>query len=285
MRYRPFNRNGVSSSAITLAVPTLRENDAFKLTCAALEHGINSFEITAGDEAAAGAMARAIPSVGRRVLVMMLRVERLERADDLTQMVRAALHRSGAEYFDAVVLDEACAPTPRTLDQIEALKAARLVRMAGLASDSDAADQATTQPGFDLLSATYNIRSGWPERNRIKAAATHGLTVVGRNFHIDPAKAAKAEAAPKGLGRLFKKASPEIQRAYDFLNRTPGWTAEQISLTYALTEPTLATVRVETASAPLLEQLVGAVERQLPSSVATHIEVAHVATLSDAGAA
>jgi aryl-alcohol dehydrogenase-like predicted oxidoreductase len=285
MRYRPFTPSGLSTSAVTLAVPALREHDAFKLICAALEHGINSFDIAAGDEAAAAALGRAIPSVGRNVIVLTLTIERVDRSEDIFPLAKQALRATGAQYLDALVLREDGAPTEVTRRQIQSMKAARRLRLAGVAADGDGADQALAAPGLDLLGTSYNVSSGWPERNRIKAAGAQGMTIVGRNFHIDPARPAKVEAA-KGLGRLFKKApAPQVQRAYDFMSTTPGWTSEQISLVYALSEPALATVRVETASIPLLGELAEAVDKVLPSNVATQIELARVASLADASAA
>ncbi|MGC1302441.1 MAG: aldo/keto reductase [Caulobacteraceae bacterium] len=287
MRYRPFNRSGLSTSAITVAIPagSLRETDAFRLICTALEHGINSFDIADGDEAAAAALRQAIASVGRGVLVLTLRLERVDADEELTPTVRTALHTSGAGFFDVLMLDEACALTPRTCEQIEALKAARLVRMAGMAGDREGAEAALAAPEIDVLSTTYNLRSGWPERNRLKAASTRGMTLVGRNFSVDPARAVKLES-PKGLGRLFRKPPPaQVQHAYDFMKETRGWTPHQISLAYALTEPSLATVQVETASPALVEELAGTVERQLPAGVTAQIELARVAILAEANAA
>jgi aryl-alcohol dehydrogenase-like predicted oxidoreductase len=285
MRYRPFTPSGLSTSAVTLAVPAMREHDAFKLICAALEHGINSFDIAGGDEAAAAALGRAIPSVGRNVIVLTLTIERVDRTEDIFPFAKLALRASGAQYLDALVLREDGAPSDITLRQIESMKSARRLRLAGVAADGEGADQALAAPGLDLLGATYNVSSGWPERNRIKSAAARGMTIVGRNYHIDPARPTKVESA-KGLAKLFKKAPPpQVQRAYDFMNATPGWTAEQIGLVYALAEPALATVRVETASIPLLGELSEAVDRVLPSHVATQIELARVASLADASAA
>lgn len=285
MRYRPFTLSGLSTSAVTLAVPAMREHDAFNLICAALEHGINSFDIAGGDEAAAAALGRAIPSVGRGVIVLTLTIERVDRTEDIFPFAKMALRASGAQYLDALVLREDGAPSDITLRQIESMKTARRLRLAGVAADGDGADQALAVPGLDVLGATYNVSSGWPERNRIKAAAARGMSIIGRNYHIDPARPVKAEGA-KGLGRLFKKAPPaQIQRAYDFMSTTPGWTAQQIGLVHALMEPALATVRVETASIPLLGELAEAVDRVLPPNVATQIELARVASLADASAA
>jgi len=281
VRYRPFNHSGLSTSALTLAIPagSLREREAFKLICGALEHGINSFEVADGDEAAAGALRQAIASVGRRVLVLMLRACGVDAGNDLAATVRAALHASDAQYFDVLMLDEACALGPAQLAQVEDLKTARLIRMAGLAGDGEIADRGVGLAQLDVVSIPYSFRSGWPERNRIKAATTRGMTIVGRDFHVDLVRAARGQG-PRGLGRLFHKPNAQEQQAYSFLQTTRNWTADQIGLAFALTEPALATVQVETTSAVLVEQLAQTVERELPAGVAAQIELARFAALS-----
>ena len=61
---------------------------------------------------------------------------------------------------------------------------------------------------------------------------------------------------------------------YEFLTNTPGWSAEDICLGYALTEPSLATVRVTADSPQEVERLAAVVERDLPTGVCAQIEMA-----------
>ena len=104
------------------------------------------------------------------------------------------------------------------------------------------------------------------------------MAILGFGAHIDAARSAVEEHAPKGgLRRLFHRPSPQVAHAYDFLHATPGWTAEQLTLAYALTEPALASVVVETADRRNLEVVAAAVERELPSAAAAQIEIARIA--------
>ncbi|MFT4255208.1 MAG: aldo/keto reductase, partial [Caulobacter sp.] len=71
---------------------------------------------------------------------------------------------------------------------------------------------------------------------------------------------------------------------YDFLDSTPGWTAQELCLGYALTEPSLATVQVITRKRDKLEALAQVVERDLPTGCAAQIEMARFSAEQAAGA-
>jgi hypothetical protein len=87
-----------------------------------------------------------------------------------------------------------------------------------------------------------------------------------------------AEAAPlRGLSRLFQRAPAAVEAdadPYEFLHRTPTWTAAEIALAYALTEPSLATIRVRTTDLATLDRLAKTVERELPNGASAQIEMA-----------
>ena len=70
---------------------------------------------------------------------------------------------------------------------------------------------------------------------------------------------------------------------YRFLDTTPGWTAEQLCLGYALTEPSLATVQVEVEDPEHLASLAEITERDLPAAVAAQIEMARFSAEREAG--
>ena len=278
MRYRPYTSTGLSSSAITLALrPDAPAQVAYQLVCTALECGINSFSFAAGDIAAAEAMRQAVVIAGRRVLILMLRLD-LD-GPPFERQVRGALAASGATYLDALMLDQ---PPPDVLSsaelaQLDALRAARLTTRLALAADGPKAEAYMAKLNFDLLAIRYNICAGWPERNLLKHAAQRGMTVLGYGPHIDPAEPAPASPIIKGLARFMRRpqiANPEV---YAFLDETRGWTGPQITLAYALTEPGLASVMVEPDNPDELERLSEAVERELPAGVAAQIEIARFA--------
>jgi aryl-alcohol dehydrogenase-like predicted oxidoreductase len=278
MRYRPLGATGLSVSALTLVFPDgeLDEAGAYRLACSALEHGVNSFEFAEADATAASAMRQVIGSVGRKLLVLSLRLD-ASAAGGAGARVREAARASQAEPFDVVMLPR---PDPRLA---EALRRERFTRMVGVEGDDDTLDLALRTGGVEALAAPYSMRSGWPERNRIKAAVAQGVSVIGRDFHV--AEPGGNPNGRRGLARLFRRSADAGPDPYAFLKETPGWTAEQIGLAFALSEPALATVQVRTASLPLVQQLAQAVDRELPPGLSAQIEIARFAALGtpDAG--
>ncbi|WP_174301276.1 aldo/keto reductase [Caulobacter sp. S45] len=278
MRYRPYTSTGLSSSAITLSLRAGQTAaQAHRLTCAALELGVNSFSFAAGDIGAAEALRQAVAVAGRRVLIVMLRLD-LD-GPPFERQVRTALAASGATYLDALMLDQ---PAPGVLTrselaELEAVRQARLTTRLALAGDALTTDEYLPKIDFDVLAIRYNICSGWPERNLLKHAAQRGMTILGYGPHIDAAEPTPSAPVIRGLARLIRRphmASPEV---YAFLDQTRGWTGPQITLGYALTEPGLASVIVEPDSPQTLESLAEAVERELPAGVAAQIEIARFA--------
>ncbi len=285
MRYRPFNNTGLSASAITLLLDDshMRPGERIKLVKAALEAGINSFELAGHNPETAQAVEWAIKAVGRRVLVVSLRIDR-EREDamsvftpdHLRKRITNALLHTGARYLDAVVLNDP-GPDEVSAESIKALRAAKSahqVSQIGLSGSGPATDAYIACGRFDLLATGFGVKSGWIERNRIKAAQDLGMTVTGYNFDVEAAPERAAALRPKGLKGLFFKSDPAVVHAYDFMRRIRGWTAEELGLAFALTEPALASVRVAAKSIDHLQSLAAAVERELPSGFGAQIEMA-----------
>jgi aryl-alcohol dehydrogenase-like predicted oxidoreductase len=285
MRYRPFNNAGLSASAITLSLDDtdMRPGERIKLVNAALEAGVNSFELTAVNPDVAKAVEWAVKSVGRRVLVINLRIDRgggdsrsSFTPDRLRSQIAAALRHTGVQYLDAVVLgdpaeDEVSAESIKVL---QSAKSARQIGQIGIAGRSSATDKYIAGGLFDLLATGFGVKSGWIERNRIRAAQDLGMIVMGYDFDIEAAPERAAAMRPKGLKGLFFKPDPAIVHAYDFMHEARGWTAEELGLAYALTEPALATVLVGARSIDHLQGLAAAVERELPSGLGAQIEMA-----------
>jgi aryl-alcohol dehydrogenase-like predicted oxidoreductase len=287
MRYRPFNKTGLSASAITLLLDdtAMKAGERLKLVNTALELGVNSFELAALNPEVAQAMQTAIKAVGRGVLVITLRIGRdgasVFTPDGLRGQIAKALAHTGAQHLDAIVLDDPAEGdiSSASIRALEAAKSARQIRQIGLSGAGAVTDKYMRSGQFDLLATGFGVKSGWIERNRIKAAQDLGMTVTGYDFDIEAAPERSAVEKPKGLKGLFaKKPEAAVVHAYDFLRDTRGWTAEELGLAFALTEPALASVRVETRSIKHLQGLAEAVERELPSGVAAQIEMARFTT-------
>jgi aryl-alcohol dehydrogenase-like predicted oxidoreductase len=288
MRYRPFNHAGLTVSAITLslddATMTLAERQA--LIYAALEAGINSFELASTAPEVTGALRAAIEAVGREMLVLTLHLDAFAMASGkaldqaaLDAQVWAALDGLAVARLDAILLDEPAQPgqSNAMISALHRLKKDGAVHMIGLAGPGNSVDTHILSGAIDVFATPFGLESGAGERKRMNAAAVRQITVLGYGYddHL------LADAAPpheaKGLARLFKKPPPKAAGVYDFLRAVPGWAAEEVALAFALTEPAIASMRVQTTSISQLERLAAAVERPLPVGVAAQIEMARLA--------
>ncbi len=288
MRYRPFTRSGLSASAITLVLDDgpMRAAERVKLLRAALESGVNSFEL-AGCGEVVEILADAVAAVGRRAVVLSLSVGRAAGGlpdfapAALTAAVETALERTRAERFDVITLEKPDVGelSPEAIDALERVRTQGGARMIGLSGGGAATDAYMAARSFGVLATAFNLKSGWPERNRIKSAVARGMTIVGYDYELEPVRRA-AEAPGRGLGRLFRRPAAPREHAYDFMQQTPGWTAAQIGLAYALTEPALASVRVRAGSAEEFQVLAEVADRELPAGVAAQIEMARFAEVA-----
>jgi len=283
MRYRPFGNSGMTVSAITLRLSDqsrLRANEWRALIFTAIENGINSFQIDGESPALLQGAAEAFASVERRLLFLTWRVR--EEAGQFTdavveRMMASVFDDLGLDYLDLVLINDPLGPDlPAGGDAaLRTLHEGRAIRGLGVASRGDV-DPALTSSGLvTALSSPFNLSSGWAERNRVRAAVSQNLAVIGEDFW--PQALREINNKP-----LFQKPSLWRRRSdpladvggYDFLTSTQGWSAEDICLGYALTEPSLATVQITADTQAEVERLAAVVERDLPNGVCAQIEMA-----------
>lgn len=288
MRYRPFGPSASIVSAISVTLGDgsgrTRASDWTALIYAALESGINCFEVTGLEPAIMDGLAQALQAVERRLMFISWRLGEIVTSEGrvrdftpegLTRQVCAILARTGVEYLDAVTLDdpESDELHPESLGALSDLKASGAVRMAGVAGDGEAIDAYICARAFDLLCTPFNLTSGWKERNRLRQAVESDMAVMG--YKVYPADFHQRMIA---VVQARSKASPLAgMGSYAFLDRTHGWDAEEICIAYALTEPALATVQVAPPSIARLEQLAGVADREMPPGLAAQIEMARFA--------
>jgi aryl-alcohol dehydrogenase-like predicted oxidoreductase len=274
MRYRHFNRAGLAVSAITLTLGEAAASSTgrLQLIFAALELGINSFELACGSPDCTEALRAAIEAAGRNVLALSFRASTAPSSkapSALEDQIRTSLEQMGAAHFDAVLLDAA--------DQaviLNTLRAKGLARMGGVVCGRDGPDMAMIQAGYDLFATPFGLRADAGLRKRLRAVVDQNITLIGYDYD-DVLAAPPQTPASKGLGRLFKRSPGRVDAGpYEFLHRSPGWTAEELALAYALTEPSFATIRIQTTDIATLNLLAKAVERELPAGAAAQIEMA-----------
>jgi aryl-alcohol dehydrogenase-like predicted oxidoreductase len=284
MRYRPFGSAGVAVSAISLRLedqPRLRAPDWRKLIFAALENGINSFEIDGVSPALIEGATEAFASVERRLLFIGWRLrghnDRALKAQAVHDMIDQALDRTGLGHLDLATLDDPDKNgfPAETLEQLKALRGARLIRLLGVAGAGDRFDAYVASGQFEAMATPFNLASGWVERNRVRAAMGREMAVIGQDYWPDALREEhKHSFLPKPS--LWRRRTDPLADVggYDFLRNTTGWTAQQIALAYALTEPSLASVQVTASSPAEIEGLAAMAERDLPTGCAAQIEMA-----------
>ena len=227
-------------------------------------------------------MRSAVAAAGRHVLIVILRLD-LEGAP-FERQTAEALQTSGATFFDVALVDPAAPLSSARVAQLEALRASRAVTLLGATADGATAPALFASLDLDVLAVRYNIASGWAERNLLKTAAQRAMTVIGYDHHVGPGEP-RMTPVVRGLSRLFGARPAPEQEVYGFLDHCPGWTPQQITLGYALTEPGLASILVEADGPEVLQGLADAMERELPAGVAAQIEMARFNPAGRRGAA
>lgn len=292
MRYRPFGHFNVSVSAVSLVLEDddRRSADAWTaLIYAALENGINGFEMRGRQPALIEGLNRAFKHVERRLVFVAWRIGPTtippQYADQAFQpklvqaSVQSALARTGLEYLDLALLDdpgEHDLPAT-TLQALKDMKTAGQVRLIGVAGENPAIEAYISTRQFDVVGLPFSIASGWRDRLRLRAAQERDMAVIGYNFCPPELRQAAPAAHEVKRGLWGKKV---IQKgpadAYDFLNATPGWTREEICLAFALTEPSLATIEIAPDNLETLIAFASVTDREMPAGLSATIEMARV---------
>lgn len=273
MRYRPYGKAGQVVSAVSLLLDGARRlpgREWRALVTAAMDNGINGFEIAGDAPALVEAVGEAMSEVERELLFVAWRPQSL--AAEPSDTVQAFLARTGLGYLDLLNFDAA----PPAQEALQRMRQGRLVRSYGLTSDDDDTDLLIARGAFDALTTCYSPISGWRERNRLKKAAEQGMAVIARNIWPEAIQPKPALFRKPLLGR-GKNPLAGIG-GYHFLEGTHGWTAEEICLAYVLTEPAVTTVRFEIDRVDRLARLAEVPDRDLPTGVAAQIEMARFST-------
>jgi aryl-alcohol dehydrogenase-like predicted oxidoreductase len=252
-----------------------------QLAFTAMENGVNCLEIAAGADVAALGVGEALRSVERRLIFLAWRLRGDPNghltAQQIAQSVREGLAKTGAGYFDLLMMDEAAYETmaPGALDYLLELRRAGHCLQLGVVGDGAAADASIRTGAFDVLATPFSLMSDWQARRRIRDASAANMTLVA----YDPFPAAALSRAPTAQPNLrkglFAKADPLAGAGtYAFLEATSGWSSEEICIAYALTEPSFATLQLEAFRPDVIERLAAVPDRDLPTGVAAQIEMA-----------
>jgi len=288
MRYRPLGGGGVVVSAVSLRIRSERISpaDVSARIHAAVEQGVNTFDIPGDDPEMLLAVGQALQSVDRDLLVLVVRIGGLRNfsAHGLQGQIVDSLRRMRVSRLDAVVLDDPAGDelSAEALDMLKAARASGRVKMLGVAGVDEAIDAYISNGAFDLLVLPFNLTSGWRERRRLLEAAKRDMAVIGYDPWPDAFRGKAAPPHPKGslLSRAFRREPVEPLAGagtYAFLDSTPNWTSEQICLAYALTELKIATIQLEPEDDARLAALAAIADREMPPALTAQVEMARFA--------
>ena len=288
MRYRPFARTGMAISALSLSLDgddmTRSAADWRDLIHAGFEEGINAFEIVRPTPILLSGVAEGASAVERRLLFVALRIDAAGEGAQLGVQVAGVIAETGLGTLDLLSVD-ALPGEPRGMPAaMRELKERGLVRSLGVAGACDALTPHVEAGAFDALITSFNIHSGWRERHMVRTALERQMAVIGvEPCPVDAGPVADA-AKVKPKPHWFAKRNPLAGvGTYAFLSKTPGWTAEQMCLGYALTEPSLATVQVVVEDAEHLTSLAEVTERDMPAAASAQIEMARFSAERSSG--
>ncbi|MFO1013441.1 MAG: aldo/keto reductase [Caulobacteraceae bacterium] len=290
MRFRPFGGSGVAVSSVSLALQDpkgkMKAADWARLVVRAMESGVNAFEIVEPTQAVLEGLAQALPTVERRLVFVGWRCGftpmQAARSMEFMQGLERTANLANIGYLDLVLFDEP-AGEPTAGDIAEAmshfapLRDERRVRLFGVRGDGESIDACIQSAAFDAVAMSYNLTSGWRERLRMKEASRRDIAVIGLEPYPEMMKTAvKDDGKAAKRSSIWRRASDPLSGSgsYAFMERTPGWTGEEISLSWVLTEPALATVQVTAHEEKRMSALAEVPERDMPSGVAAQIEMA-----------
>ena len=291
MRYRPFSHSGMALSAVSLELcgdadgeAPLSAADWRDLVHVAFEEGVNAFELVRPTPALLEGFAEGAAAVSRALIFIGLRIADASDPASLGDQIAECMARAGLKTLDLLTLDAAPDQPIGAPAVLRALRDHGLARWLAIAGDGDTIESCVQAGGFDAVKTPFNMLSGWRERRLIRTAVDRGMGVIA----VDPwppAVAALIEASQvQARPGWFKKASPLAGGgSYAFLESTPGWTAQQICLGYAMTEPAVTTVQARIADREALTDLAGVADRDLPAAASAQIEMARFS--SDRGEA
>jgi hypothetical protein len=279
----------VSSMSLVLSDSNgMREADWVSLIYAALESGINAFEVTGSQPALIDGVGQALQAIDRRLVFLAWRLGwslspggagvRDFSPEGLARVVESVAARTGLGYIDATILDDPRSEelSPQSLEMLRRLKDMGRIHLLGVTGRDDAMDAYISSGAFDLVATPFSLMSGWKERLRVKAATDRDMVVLGYGYYPEAVQAPQQATKTGAWGRTV--ANPLAgMGTYAFLDRTPHWSGEEICLAYAMTEPSLCTVQVPADRIDRVELMAAVCERELPSGVPAQIEMARFA--------
>jgi len=279
MRYRPFARTGMAVSTLSLSLDgaddAKKPSDWRDLVHAAFEEGVNAFEIVRPTLALLTGFAEGASVVKRSLIFAALRVDVGVDAESLEGWVAQVISRAGIGELNLLTTDTGATRAEGMLPALQRLQTSEMVHHLAVAGAGDLLAEDIEADHFDAIVTPFNMLSTWRDRNLTRKALERQMGVIACE-PFPPALAGLLEATEEETKPgWFKKPKPLAGvGTYAFLAATRGWSADQLCLAYALTEPAVATVQMPVDSRKRLTELASAADRDLPSTVSAQIEMA-----------
>ena len=280
MRYRPFGRTGIAVSALSLTLSGeddhRKAGDWLGMVHAALEVGVNAFELVQPSQALLMGFAEGIAAVRRTLLFVSLRVPPDMEGRQVDGWVSEVVGAGALGEINLCTLEAASPEFEEALGAGLRLKDLSQVRRLAVAGDGEALLDHVEDPLFDALVMPFGMMSGWRDRNLVRTALERGMGVMAYDPCPPQVTAMAKEDTKQTRGGWFKRPDPMAAvGSHAFLQTTPGWTAEQICLSHALTEPAIASVQMPVKDIEHMVSLADVPDRNLPSQISAQIEMAH----------
>jgi aryl-alcohol dehydrogenase-like predicted oxidoreductase len=280
MRYRPFGRTGIAVSALSLVLDgeggRRKASDWLAIIHGALEHGVNAFEITRPSPVLLSGLSDGIAAVRRALLFVSLRVDPNMRGRQIDGWVSEVIAAGGLGEIDLLTID---ADSPEFEEALVAglrLKDLNLVRRLGIAGSGEQLLDHVEDPLFDALVMPFGFTSGWRDRNLVRTALERQMGVMSYDPYPESLNEVVKDEKKQAKTGWFKRVEPlATSGSHAFLQSTPGWTAEQICMAHALTEPAITTVQMPVKDLDHLAGLAAVPERNLPAQISAQIEMSH----------
>lgn len=279
MRYRPFALTGMAVSVLSLELngedDRRKPGDWRDLVHAAFEEGVNAFEIVNPSPALMTGFAEGAEAVRRSLLFVGLRADPSVDAPRFQAWVRQVIDEGRLGHLDLLALNAGATRAEELLAAAILLKEADVTRRLAVAGEGELVAEDVASDLFDTLITPYSLLSGWRTRNLVRQSMERRMGVIGSDSCPAELESLVESAEESAKPGWFKRPKPLAGvGTYAFLGTTRGWSAEQLCLAYALTEPSLATVQVAVEGRKHLALLAGVTDRDLPSAVSAQIEMA-----------
>jgi hypothetical protein len=152
------------------------------------------------------------------------------------------------------------------------------VRAFGAEAPDEELERLIRSTQFHIIRTPFDLDTTWEKRHLIDLAQSRGISLFGGDYFPE-AYHRKEDVVPKAARNgWFRKASNPMAGVgtYAFLYTTPGWSAEELCLGYALHQTGLTTVMIDPNSVDHLNLLAAIPGRYLPPSVPAQIEMARL---------